>query len=65
MSLYQLKVNNALQQNPNVAEIDITTHGSDWLWAVFSIMASTFLGEHHREFSRFLQFCANHVIQLF
>jgi bacteriorhodopsin len=45
MSLYQLKVNNALMQNPNVAEIDITTHGSDWLWAVFSIMASAFVGE--------------------
>ncbi|SPO25368.1 related to YRO2 - putative plasma membrane protein, transcriptionally regulated by Haa1p [Ustilago trichophora] len=31
--------NEALRVNPTVADIDITTHGSDWLWAVFSVMA--------------------------
>ncbi|GAC93584.1 hypothetical protein PHSY_001149 [Pseudozyma hubeiensis SY62] len=33
--------NMALSSNPTVADIDITTHGSDWLWAVFSVMATT------------------------
>ncbi|KAJ9479157.1 Protein YRO2 [Pseudozyma hubeiensis] len=33
--------NEALTSNPTVADIDITTHGSDWLWAVFSVMAGT------------------------
>jgi bacteriorhodopsin len=36
--------NEALRVNPTVADIDITTHGSDWLWAVFSVMAATGLG---------------------
>ncbi|KAJ8296664.1 Protein FDD123 [Rhodotorula toruloides] len=31
--------NNALNLNPTRANIDITTHASDWLWAVFAIMA--------------------------
>ena len=30
--------NNALNSNPPNAAIDITTRGSDWLWAVFAIM---------------------------
>jgi len=30
--------NHALDSNPPNAPIDITTHASDWLWAVFSIM---------------------------
>ncbi|GAA6008671.1 hypothetical protein JCM11491_003389 [Sporobolomyces phaffii] len=30
--------NNAIAKNPLVANIDITTHASDWLWAVFSVM---------------------------
>ncbi|CBQ73003.1 related to YRO2-putative plasma membrane protein, transcriptionally regulated by Haa1p [Sporisorium reilianum SRZ2] len=33
--------NEALRVNPTVADIDITTHDSDWLWAVFSVMALT------------------------
>ncbi|EST05565.1 Rhodopsin, archaeal/bacterial/fungal [Kalmanozyma brasiliensis GHG001] len=37
-------MNTALQSNPTVADIDITTHGSDFLWAVFSVMAATGLG---------------------
>ncbi|EPQ30365.1 uncharacterized protein PFL1_01891 [Pseudozyma flocculosa PF-1] len=36
--------NNALDLNPTVAQIDITTNGSSWLWAVFSVMAATGLG---------------------
>lgn len=36
--------NEALRVNPTVADIDITTHGSDFLWAVFSVMAATGLG---------------------
>jgi len=31
--------NNALQSNPPNADISINTKGSDWLWAVFAIMA--------------------------
>ncbi|KZT61929.1 family A G protein-coupled receptor-like protein [Calocera cornea HHB12733] len=30
--------NNALTANPPTSAIDITTHGSDWLWAVFAVM---------------------------
>jgi len=30
--------NHALDSNPPNSSIDITTHGSDWLWAVFAIM---------------------------
>ena len=29
--------NDALNVNPPASPIDITTHGSDWLWAVFSV----------------------------
>lgn len=29
----------ALGSNPPNAPIDITTHGSDWLWAVFALFA--------------------------
>lgn len=36
--------NEALQYNPTVAEIDITTAGSDFLWMVFSVMAATTIG---------------------
>ncbi|KAJ1033010.1 hypothetical protein NDA16_000289 [Ustilago loliicola] len=36
--------NEALRVNPPVADIDITTAGSDWLWAVFSVMAACGLG---------------------
>ncbi|UZJ55334.1 hypothetical protein CBS101457_004654 [Exobasidium rhododendri] len=35
--------NEALKSNPTVADIDITTHASDFLWAVFSVMAFTTL----------------------
>ncbi|GAA5994770.1 hypothetical protein JCM5350_007988 [Sporobolomyces pararoseus] len=38
VSLVKRAGNNALSENPTVANIDITTHASDWLWAVFSIM---------------------------
>jgi len=31
--------NQALAHNPPTAQINITTHGSDWLWAVFSVFA--------------------------
>ncbi|TNY24233.1 hypothetical protein DMC30DRAFT_413466 [Rhodotorula diobovata] len=34
-----LKRNNVLDVNPTVANIDITTAASDWLWAVFAVMA--------------------------
>lgn len=37
VSLFK-RANNALDKNPTVANIDITTHASDWLWAVFCIM---------------------------
>ncbi|BGP21990.1 hypothetical protein JCM10295v2_000867 [Rhodotorula toruloides] len=36
--------NNALNLNPTRANIDITTHASDWLWAVFAVMALSALG---------------------
>ncbi|GAA6062297.1 hypothetical protein JCM10212_004385 [Sporobolomyces blumeae] len=40
-SLLKRAGNDALAVNPRVAEIDITTHASDWLWAVFSVMCLT------------------------
>lgn len=36
--------NEALDINPTVADIDITTAASDFLWMVFSVMAATTLG---------------------
>lgn len=36
--------NNVLDVNPPVANADITTHGSDFLWAVFSVMLASALG---------------------
>jgi len=36
--------NDVLQHNRNVANIDMTTRASDWLWAVFCIMAVSALG---------------------
>jgi len=35
--------NNALTKNPPNASIDINTHTSDWLWAVFAVMLLSFL----------------------
>ncbi|GAA5924262.1 opsin family protein [Sporobolomyces koalae] len=32
------RANDVLDYNPLVANIDITTHASDWLWAVFAVM---------------------------
>ncbi|GAA5873545.1 hypothetical protein JCM16303_001159 [Sporobolomyces ruberrimus] len=32
------RANDVLNENPLVANIDITTHASDWLWAVFAVM---------------------------
>ena len=36
--------NDALSQNPTVADIDITTAASDFLWMVFTVMAATTIG---------------------
>ncbi|TKA53312.1 hypothetical protein B0A53_04330 [Rhodotorula sp. CCFEE 5036] len=36
---FLVKRNNALELNPPNANYNLTTHGSDWLWAVFSVMA--------------------------
>lgn len=36
--------NNALETNPPNADIYISTHASDWLWAVFAIMMVTDIG---------------------
>ncbi|BGP53312.1 hypothetical protein JCM8202v2_000871 [Rhodotorula sphaerocarpa] len=33
------KRNNAVDVNPPTADLHLTTNGSDWLWAVFSVMA--------------------------
>lgn len=35
---FEVRANHALQSNPPDADLHITTHGSDWLWAVFSVM---------------------------
>lgn len=50
MSEITKRANNALNTNPNVfnyplsSDINITTHGSDWYWAVTAVMAvSTFV----------------------
>ena len=36
--------NNALSANPTTSNIDITTHASDWLWAVFCVMIVSAIG---------------------
>lgn len=36
--------NNVLNVNPVVADADLTTHGSDFLWAAFAVMLTTALG---------------------
>ncbi|EIM87465.1 family A G protein-coupled receptor-like protein [Stereum hirsutum FP-91666 SS1] len=36
--LFEVRANHALDSNPPDADLHITTHGSDWLWAVFSVM---------------------------
>ena len=38
------RANTALISNPTIADIDITTAGSDFLWAVFSIMLGGAIG---------------------
>ena len=38
------RANTALISNPTIADIDITTAGSDFLWAVFSIMLGSAIG---------------------
>ncbi len=35
--------NEAVQLNPPNATLHLTTHGSDWLWAAFCLMAAAFL----------------------
>ncbi|SNX84340.1 related to YRO2 - putative plasma membrane protein, transcriptionally regulated by Haa1p [Melanopsichium pennsylvanicum] len=44
MQLFKRAGNEALQLNPPDSDINITTHGSDFLWMVFSVMAATGLG---------------------
>jgi len=44
--------NHALSSNPPNAAIDITTHGSDWLWAVFALMTLADLGMIAWSFTR-------------
>lgn len=36
--------NNALSSNPLSSNIDITTHASDFLWAVFAVMIASAIG---------------------
>jgi bacteriorhodopsin len=38
-----LRSNDALTVNPLPAADDLTTHGSDWLWAVVAVYAVSFL----------------------
>ncbi len=35
------RANEAISNNPSTADVSITTHGSDWLWAVFAVMLIT------------------------
>lgn len=35
--------NHALDLNPPNADLHISTHGSDWLWAAFSVITLTLL----------------------
>lgn len=44
MDMIRRSGNEALDYNHTVAEIDITTAGSDFLWMVFSVMAATTIG---------------------
>lgn len=68
MQLVARAGNNALEQNPTVADIDITVRGSDWLWAVFSIMGLSFLGVSFYTFLRIprgeraIAYCASIVL---
>ncbi|KAF8845903.1 family A G protein-coupled receptor-like protein [Paxillus ammoniavirescens] len=39
----QARRNDALQANPPAGDAHITTHASDWLWAVFSVMLLSLL----------------------
>ncbi|GAA6006969.1 opsin family protein [Rhodotorula paludigena] len=41
---FLVKRNNVLNVNPLVANIDITTAASDWLWAVFAVMLVSAIG---------------------
>ena len=49
MSTITKRANDALNANPNVfhypatSDINITTHGSDWYWAVTAVMATSTL----------------------
>ncbi|KAI0057954.1 family A G protein-coupled receptor-like protein [Artomyces pyxidatus] len=38
MTVPEILANHALGSNPPTAEIHQSTHGSDWLWAVFALM---------------------------
>jgi len=46
------RANDVLNQNPLVANIDITTAASDWLWAVFAVMLVSAIGLFGLSFTR-------------
>ncbi|SCV70133.1 BQ2448_1527 [Microbotryum intermedium] len=52
--------NNALALDPLTSNIDITTHASDFLWAIFSIMAASGIGLLALGSTRPLGQCAFH-----
>ena len=39
-----LAMADSLSVNPTVADADLTTHGSDWLWAAFAVMLASAVG---------------------
>lgn len=39
-----LTMADSLSVNPVVADADLTTHGSDWLWAAFAVMLASAVG---------------------
>ena len=43
MGLILLRDNDALDVNPPAGEIHLSTHGSDWLWAVTAIYVVSFV----------------------
>ncbi|RPA96801.1 family A G protein-coupled receptor-like protein [Choiromyces venosus 120613-1] len=43
-SLLQARRNNVLNVDPKIANNNITTHGSDWLWAVMALQGILLLG---------------------
>ena len=43
-SIPELVARTSLDHNPPNADIHVSTHGTDWLWAVFAIEAVSMLG---------------------